>query len=315
MRFIVMDEVERIERRISLHDMRVLISVVQTGSMGKAAERLATSQPAVSRSIADLEHAFGVRLLDRSPKGIVPTLYGNALVKRGIAVFDELRQGVKDLKFIADPTVGELHIGAPVVVVTGLISTVIDRLSRRYPHIAFQVVAADVGTACRALVERKVDLVLGRLAGEVVEEQMNAEILYHEPLVVAAGIRNPWTRRRKVELAELMDEPWTLPELDTPVGSLVSEAFRANGLSIPRTTVTSSGPVRSAMLASGRFLTMAPRVVLGFPTKNTALKSLPIDLPMTRRPVGIITLKNRTLNPVAKLFINYAREVAKPLAK
>jgi DNA-binding transcriptional LysR family regulator len=76
MRFVVMDKVDRIERRISLHDMRVLISVVQSGSMGKAAERLATSQPAISRSIADLEHAFGVRLLDRSPQGIKPTPYG-----------------------------------------------------------------------------------------------------------------------------------------------------------------------------------------------------------------------------------------------
>src|SRR6267143_1379486 len=84
-----MDEIERIERRLKLHDLRVLISVVQAGSMGKAAERLGTSQPAVSRTIADLEHALGVRLLDRSPRGIEATPYGRALINPGIAAFDE----------------------------------------------------------------------------------------------------------------------------------------------------------------------------------------------------------------------------------
>src|SRR6266853_1941130 len=103
---IIMDEIERIERRLKLHDLRVLISVVEAGSMGKAAERLGTSQPAVSRTIADLEYALGVRLLDRSPRGIEATLYGRALINRGIAAFDELRQGVKDIEFLADPTTG-----------------------------------------------------------------------------------------------------------------------------------------------------------------------------------------------------------------
>src|SRR5262245_65223608 len=89
-----MDDIDRIERRLKLHDVRVLISVVQAGSMHKAAERLATSQPAVSRAISDLEHALGVRLLDRSPQGIEPTQYGRAIIRHGLAVFDELRQGV-----------------------------------------------------------------------------------------------------------------------------------------------------------------------------------------------------------------------------
>src|ERR1044071_2427580 len=101
-----MDEIERIERRLKLRDVRVLMSVVQAGSMHKAAERLNTSQPAVSRSIADLEHALGVRLLDRSTRGVEPTQYGRAIIKRAVAAFGELRQGVKDVKFLADPTVG-----------------------------------------------------------------------------------------------------------------------------------------------------------------------------------------------------------------
>src|ERR1700751_2172357 len=86
---LAMDNTERIERRLKLHDLRVLMSVVDGGSMSKAAERLATSQPAVSRAIADLEYSLGVQLLDRGPRGIVPTPYGQALIRRSIAAFDE----------------------------------------------------------------------------------------------------------------------------------------------------------------------------------------------------------------------------------
>src|SRR5215470_17232316 len=128
-----MDESERIERRLKLHDVRVLVSVVQAGSMHKAAERLATSQPAVSRAISDLEHALGVRLLDRSPQGIEPTPYGRAIIRRGLAVFDELRQSVKDIEFLADPRAGELRIACSEQSASGPIFAVIDRLTRRHP--------------------------------------------------------------------------------------------------------------------------------------------------------------------------------------
>jgi DNA-binding transcriptional LysR family regulator len=309
------DAIERIERRLKLHDMRVLISVVQAGSMGKAAERLGTSQPAVSRTIADLEHAFGVRLLDRSPRGVEATAYGRALIKRGLAAFDELRQGVKDIEFLADPTTGEVRVGASIAVAVGFVCAVIDRLSRRYPRLIFKVLDVDTATATRALEERKVDLVIVHMIRPVDEEHMNAEILLHEPHVVVAGMQSPWARRRKVKLADLVNEPWVLPPPDSPFGSVVFEAFRADGPDVPRTIVTSFFPVRHALLTTGRFLTMVPRVVLAFPAANPTLKILPIDLPTTRRPLGIITLKNRTLSPVAQRFMASAREFAKLMAK
>ena len=101
----------RIGRRLKLRDLHVYFAVVQCGSMAKAATQLGVSQPTVSEIIADLEHTFGVRLLDRVARGVEPTIYGNALLKRGIAAFDELKQSARDIAFLADPTVGELKIG------------------------------------------------------------------------------------------------------------------------------------------------------------------------------------------------------------
>src|SRR5712691_2326005 len=101
---------DRIGRRMKLHDLHVLMAVTQAGSMRKAAALLNTTQSAISRSIADLEQTIGARLLDRSPQGIEPTRYGSALIKRGVAVFDELKQDVRDFKFLSNPNSVEFLI-------------------------------------------------------------------------------------------------------------------------------------------------------------------------------------------------------------
>ena len=122
---------------------------------------------------------------------------------------------------------------------------------------------------------------------------MHAQVLYDEQDVVAAGAQNPWVRRRKIALADLMNEAWTLPPPDSLNGQLIVEAFRARRLDLPRMTViTLSVPVRNALLASGRFLSIVPGSVFRFPANNPGLKRLPIDLPATRTPVAVVTLKN-----------------------
>lgn len=305
---------DRIGRRLKLRDLHVLLAVVQCGSMTKAASQLSVSNPVISKAIADLEHTLGVRLLDRSPQGVEPTIYGRALLDRGLVAFDELRQAVKHIEFLADPTAGELRIGASLFIGSSIVTAVINQLSQRYPRLVFHVLAGEAGLTYRALEERKVDLVIARIFAPVAEDLLRAEILHDEFDVVAAGAQNPWTRRRRVKLADLMNEHWTLPPPESLSGSIAAEAFRASGLDIPRTTVVSvATPVRNALIATGRFLTIVPNSALTFRADNPALKRLPIDLPTTRRPVGIITLKNRTLNPVAQLFIDCAREVVKPL--
>src|SRR5947209_20521516 len=92
--------------RLKLYELRILLAVARGGSMAKAAAQLAIAEPAVSRAISHMEHTLGVSLLDRSPKGVELTVYGRALIKRCVAVYDELRQGIKEIELIADPTLG-----------------------------------------------------------------------------------------------------------------------------------------------------------------------------------------------------------------
>jgi DNA-binding transcriptional LysR family regulator len=282
--------------------------------MAKAASQLAISHPVVSRAISQLEHTLGVRLLERNPHGVALTEFGRALLSRSQAAFDELRQGVKDIEFLADPTAGEIRIGSTVELAVSFVSAVIDRLSRRYPHIVLDVVTGSNEEMQRALSERSVDFLIVRKRGTITDKRLSFETLYENPYVVAAGIGNPWARRRRVELSELLGELWTLPSPNTFKGSVALEAFRTSGLEYPHVTVVAfADELRISLLTTGRFLTILPRSALIFPVKHQFIKELPVKFQITSRSIGILTLKDRVLSPVAQLFIDCAREVAKPL--
>src|SRR5262245_46052268 len=168
---------DRIGRRLNLHDLHVLMAVVQAGSMSGAAQILNTTQPAVSRSIAELEHAIGVRLLDRGRHGAEPTEYGRALLDGGTAMFDDLRQAMKNIEFLADPTTGEIHVGTHNPMIAGLIPAVFDRLHKTHPGISVHLTTVPTGPQqFRALRERKIDLLLGRMTPPV-EEDIDTELL------------------------------------------------------------------------------------------------------------------------------------------
>jgi DNA-binding transcriptional LysR family regulator len=292
------------------------MAVVQAGNMSKAAALLNTTQPAISRSIAELERTIGVRLLDRNSQGIEVTEYGQVLLDGGAAVFDDLRQAVKNIKFLADPTAGEVRIGCNHVLAGSFVSAVIQRLSRRYPRIVFHLVAAYAESLHRELSERNVDLLIAARWGSPFDERLEFESLFDDRYVIVAGAHNPWARRRKIELAELVNEPWVLPPPHSVVASLALETFRASGLDYPRTIVVTESPqARFNLPATGSFLTMFAASALRFPTRRTEVRPLPVQLPLAPVPNGIVTLKNRTLSSVARLFIKHAREVAKLLVK
>ena len=150
----------RLGRHLNLRDLNVLMTVARCGSMGKAAAQLSVSQPAVSKAVADLEYALGVRLLDRTQRGAEPTVYGRALLDGGLNAFDELKQAVKQIEFLADPTAGEVRVGSTVIVASSFIATTVDRLSRQYPRVTVHLLAAEAAMIYRALEEREVEVVI-----------------------------------------------------------------------------------------------------------------------------------------------------------
>jgi DNA-binding transcriptional LysR family regulator len=308
-----------IGRRLRLRDLHVFFTVVQHGSLAKAASHLGVSHPAVSQLIAELEHALGARLFDRSSHGVEPTVYGRALLARGRAAFDELKQGIRDIEFLSDPAAGEVKIGSSDTMAPILLP-IIESFSRQYPGVVLDVHEEEIESLAAKLRGRELDLVIQRLrvralADDRSFDDFNVEILFDDELVVGAGLQSRWARRRKIDLADLVDEPWILAGPPSWNHKIISEAFRARGLNMPKTVLrTYSTHIRTNLVASGRFIATFPKSVARFYAERFSLKVLPVELPVPPWPVAILMLKNRTLSPVVERFIDCVRETAKGIA-
>lgn len=311
----------RIGRRLRLRDLHIFFAVVESGSMAKAGALLRVTQPAVSKAIGDLEAAVGVRLLDRSPRGVEPTVYGNALLECGTAAFDELRQGVRKIEHLADPSAGEVRIGCQAVLAGTMLPPIIEQLSRRYPRLSFEVtLLSSPNFEFPDLRQRSIDLMLAALpmpvAGNKLADDVNVEIVFEDRMYVVASARSPWARRRKIELAELVDEPWHISPAGSVSRSFIEAVFASKGLPLPQIKVASySVPLQYALCAAGKFISATSGLTLHFNGKQQGVKALPIDFPIWPWPVAVVTLKNRTVSPIVNMFVEHVRAFFAQLAQ
>ena len=307
-----MDWSDRIGRRLKPRDLHFLLTVVEAGSMAKAASLLGCSRPVVSKTIADLESVLAVKLLDRTSSGIEPTQYGKALLSRSIAVFDELRQSVKEIEFLADPGAGELRIGISEVPAGGIVPVAIDRLVRSFPRMRVFTRQGANDAVLGHLRERRSEVSIVRPPPSA--EDLELSPLLHERLFVVAGLNNSLCRARKLELSQLRDAPWIQSYAEIAPGGPTFDAFNSLGLPTPRCVVISDSlNLRFGLLKTGRFVTMIPGSVLNYGPTRAEIKVLPIRPLQWSTPTAIATLKGRTLSPLAQLFVEEMKSLAAPL--
>lgn len=179
---------ERIGRRLSLRDLHILLTVAERGSLANAARDLAISQPVVSKAIAELERAVGARLLDRGRHGAEPTPVGRALIKRSLIAFDELREGMREIDCLNDPTMGEVRIGAPAAMAAGLLPELIGRAHIRHPGLTVHVTQMPTSSATYECLRRqKVDFLVGRLLSGSLDSDLDMKILFEGPAFCRRG--------------------------------------------------------------------------------------------------------------------------------
>ncbi|MGY2488481.1 LysR family transcriptional regulator [Cupriavidus sp. CP313] len=301
---------DRIGRRLKLRDLHVLAEVVRCGSMAKAAAQLAMSQPAVSEAISGLERAVGIRLLDRHAQGVGPTIYAEVLIRRTRAVFDELRQGVREIEFLSDSTVGEIRIACPEFVSAGMLPRAIGTFIEKYPGVSFQVVHQDTTSLQnQELQDRVVDIVLRRLPDGFQDDDLITESLFHDPHWIVAGMKSPWARRRKISLDQLCEEPWILPP-SPMIFDLLNSGLASRGLRLTNVSVTSASLLlRSELLASGRYISILPSILVRN-ARTWDLKHLEVDFDMRSPPISLMMLRKRTPSPVVQRFIEHLRAIA-----
>jgi DNA-binding transcriptional LysR family regulator len=308
-----------IGRHLRLRDLHVFAIVAKEGSMARAAQRLGITQPAVSKVVADLEYTLKIRLLDRGRRGVEPTAYGRALLKRGTAAFDELKQSVMDIDFLSDPASGELRIGCSEAIAVANLPPILLDFSRRYPRVSLSVI--EVPPPVRnltALYERTCDIILVRLettaSNHPLGDDANVEELFEDRIVAAVNKTSRWARRRKIELADLADTPWILTMKNTFNHACVMDAFQSQGLPMPPVILMSQlVPLRAYFLAHGDYIATFTTSILRFNAELFGLKALPIRLSNRRSIIALVTLTDRTLNPIAERFIEHIREFTKSM--
>lgn len=305
---------DRVLKRLKLRDLRILTAVASAGSMARAATQLSMSQPAVSKAIQDLEANLGARLFDRTPRGVEPTVFGAAMLRRAKAALDELSQGASELEFLANPDRGELRLGCSEGMATGIVPVILERLLEARPGLTFHVLAFQTPNQAfgRPVADRELEVAIGRYPRPFESSELEAEHLFDDPLVVVAGKNHPAARRRKLALRDLLDEKWILLPTYAAIAGVMDSVFAASGLPMPKTAIyTMSIHVRYAMLASGKYVTMLPASSLRVSPFRHLLAVLAVNPPGAPGPVGIIKVKGRTLSPIAELFAETARTVSR----
>jgi DNA-binding transcriptional LysR family regulator len=166
----------------------------------------------------------------------------------------------------------------------------------------------------RELRERRIELSINPIPGLNIGSDIDLQVLFDDRQIIMAGAHNKWVRRRNLQLADLVDEPWLVPPPTSIIGLAIAEAFRASGLELPRArVVTFSIPLCYQLLSRGRFLAMLP-VSMARLGGQLPLKMLRVGISGIERPTAIMTLKKRTLSPLAQVFIGEVRALARRLA-
>lgn len=277
--------------------------------MARAAQRLALTQPAVSKAMAEMEATLGVPLLERDARGVRATPFGTALAARARAMLDELGQASRDLAHLADPGAGEVRIGTTEPM-TPTIAAAIRRLAASHPRITYDIAVSDTGSLMADLRARRLDLVVTRTGIAEVAPDIAADFLFRVPMVVVADRRNPLLRRRGLTLAALREEPWALSPPGTFLGQIVTAAFQAEGLALPRAHVTSVSIVmRLSLIAGGRHLAMLPRTVLSHPMNSAWLRALPVTVADSSGAIAALTLRGRFMPGPVRLLREAVRAV------
>ena len=309
-----MASMDRVSRRLKVRDLHMIETIASRGSMARAAEDLGLSQPAISKVIADLERDLGVTVFDRNPRGVQLNASGEILRRRGRVILDELKQGLDEIRNVADPATGLVRVGVSLAQ-SLFISAVIERTSRRHPGIKFSVVMSDPLNLIRALQERELDMAVCR--GQMTEHDptLKADVLFRDRIEVVVAPSHPLARRRKLSLADLMVERWALPASDTYLGGLVQNAFRAQGLPMPHAVVTTASlQLRFELMDTGSFVTLAARSMVTHQSRRGRIKALPVAFDDEAGPMAAITLRNRQLTKVSSLVLEQLSTAAGAVA-
>jgi DNA-binding transcriptional LysR family regulator len=297
--------------RLRLRHLRLVVAIDEQGTLHRAAERLAMTQPAATRLLAELERQLGVRLFDRSPRGMTPTAFGDSLARHARTVLATLGHAGDELRALQEGAAGVVRVGVLLVAASVLVPRAVLRFKARFPRLTVRLREGMSAELVAALRRGEVDLIVGRAAADGDVAGLRVESFYSEPMVAVVRAGHPLARRRRLALADLADRTWVLPPPDAAYRRRLDAAFRQVGLEPPARRVESLlGLVNHTLLTDSDFVGVMPRDLARQHVAQGTLRVLPVTLPPPSGPVGWIAIAGRTPSPAAAAFAAALREAA-----
>ena len=296
---------------MDIRHLRNMLAVMEEGSIGKAAQRLNISQPALTKSIQRLEEHLGVRLFDREARGMKPTFYADSLKGYAKAACVGMAEAENQIASLRNGTEGIITVAGPPLIVTELLPDVLVRLSQERPKLQVRVVARN-RELFTDLLEGRFNLVVAMLYDEIPKQGLSKQWLFDDRLVLAMRPDHPLAKRRKVKPTDLLEQKWVFADSDTWSHHRLRLYFEQAGLTVPRARIASRNPaiLKSIVMISDH-IGMISKLGVEKELSKGLLKCIEIDSPLMQRPIGIVRRENEPISPAGKSFVRIIEDVCK----
>lgn len=300
---------------MKLNQLKLLVAACELGSIRRAAESLRLSQPAVTRSIHELETELGVTLLERTPYGVAPTIFGQTLVARAKSVEREIQLAQNEIEQLRDVGRGEVRIGVTPVAAFHLLPLAISRLRRRHSKVRIEIAEVLYPQFLSSLRQRKFDFVIGPTAHSIPKDEFLTEILFEDDLAIVSRCEHPITRKNNLTIEELAKLDWIPPAAGTARDALM-QAFRTLGFGTPRCVIqTDTYMLILSILHRTDMVSLAPRQLFHQLWSKAGVSILNAGFDFPPQPAGIIRHSNNIPSGAAKHVIAAIRQAALSLKK
>ncbi|WP_323117944.1 pca operon transcription factor PcaQ [Burkholderia alba] len=299
------------DARVKFRHLQCFLAVAQFGGVQKAAESLSITQPAVSKTIAELEAILGVKLFERGRQGALPTREGQLFMPHANACVLALRQGVSLLARDGGAAAATLEIGMLPTVAASLAPAVMKALAAQWPRVVVRIATAANADLLERLKAGAIECAVGRLSEPERMVGLAFEQLYNEPLVAVVRAGHPLAGSTSAA-ARLAQFPVVLPPYGTLIRQAADQLLSACGAPPLESFVeVLSVSVARALALENDAVWFVPRYTAEADFAAGTLERLPLPATGADEPVGLILRTDAQPSPVARTLIEAVREAAR----
>ncbi len=295
--------VDRALTRLKLRQLRLLVAVGSNGNIQNAARELGVSQPAATKMIQDLELDFEVTLFTRTNRGVVPTVFGDSLIRHGKLIFAQVSNAAQELDDLNEGNSGRVVVGTLLAASTGLLPRAIDILLDERPNVAIKIIEGTNEVLMPSLLSGEIDLVVGRLPSHRHRDKIKQEKLFEDRVLAVVGNQHPLAGKRSVSFDQAKPFGWILPPMETSLRRQIDHFFVGQQQYQPPHAIESvSYLANRALLQSRDLIGLMPAEVMTQDLANKYLSELNWIVPFGQGPIGISYHSNTGLSPAGNAF-------------